>query len=89
MFYLKEIVDYYKEVAGVKVANNLKNKLLRATQKLSTLPDIGVPEEFDIHEYRSLILDNYKIIYRVEPPYVYVIDVFDTRQGPEKIKRNL
>jgi plasmid stabilization system protein ParE len=52
MFYLKEIVDYYKEVAGVKVANNLKNKLLRATQKLSTLPDIGVPEEFDIHEYR-------------------------------------
>tara|TARA_R110001592_G_scaffold299603_1_gene570656 strand:- start:1665 stop:1787 length:123 start_codon:yes stop_codon:yes gene_type:complete len=28
-FQLKEIYDYYKEVAGVKVARSIKNKLIK------------------------------------------------------------
>tara|TARA_B110000090_G_scaffold207823_1_gene260105 strand:+ start:842 stop:1027 length:186 start_codon:yes stop_codon:yes gene_type:complete len=40
--------------------------------------------------YRHLIITNYKIIYSVneEIEAIKIVDVFDTRQNPIKLKRN-
>ena len=35
--------------------------------------------------HRYIIRGNYKIIYKIQNQKMYITDVFDTRQNPEKI----
>ena len=52
-------------------------------------PFIGQIEENLIElkqEQRYLVEGNYKIIYRVIDKEIYITDVFDCRQNPQKIK---
>lgn len=37
--------------------------------------------------HRYIVEGNYKIIYRVVGNEIYIVDVFDCRQNPQKIKR--
>lgn len=48
-------------------------------QKESYLESTGL-------EYRRLIEGHYKIIYRVIEETIYITDIFDSRQDPEKLK---
>ena len=36
--------------------------------------------------HRYLVEEHYKIIYRVIDDVVYITDIFDTRQDPDKMK---
>lgn len=36
--------------------------------------------------HRYIVNDNYKIIYKIQIDKLYITDVFDTRQDPDKIK---
>lgn len=37
-------------------------------------------------EHRRIIEGHYKIIYRVEGQAIYITDIFDSRQDPNKMK---
>ena len=37
-------------------------------------------------EHRRLVVSHYKIIYRVEEECIYITDIFDSRQDPDKMK---
>jgi len=39
-------------------------------------------------EHRYVIRGNYKIIYKIQHKNVFITDIFDTRQDPEKIIRS-
>jgi len=39
-------------------------------------------------EHRSIIRGNYKIIYKIKQKKVFITDIFDTRQDPDKKNRN-
>lgn len=55
---LKEAFQYYKEVAGIKVANSIKEKIYGKTRKLSRYPEIGQKENNPIVaalDYRYLV----------------------------------
>lgn len=89
---LREIFTYYKKEAGVRVANKLVTEIINEVFKLQQHPDIGQKEEIlisRIQAFRYLVHNNYKIIYWVnsEKFRIEIIDVFDTRQNPIKIKR--
>lgn len=36
--------------------------------------------------HRRIIEGNYKIIYRVEGENIYITDIFDSRQNPDKMR---
>jgi plasmid stabilization system protein ParE len=60
--------------------------------KLQKQPDIGQIEELltdRIQNFRYLVHKNYKIIYwiNIEQSRIEIVDVFDTRQNPVKVKR--
>jgi plasmid stabilization system protein ParE len=77
-------------VAGDKVASKIRKSIFNATKPLIKQPLIGQIEENLIElkqEHRYLVEGNYKIIYRIINNDVYITDVFDTRQNPEKMKR--
>jgi len=89
---LKNIFEYYKEKAGINVAKKLVSGIAKETLKLKKQPTIGQEEELlknDPRELRYLVYKNYKIIYLVllEKNRIEIVDVFDTRQNPVKLKK--
>ncbi len=88
---LNEIYRYYKEVAGVKVAKSIKNKIIKKPSLLIKQPEMGQLEDNPIvanRGYRYLVEGNYKIVYKVynEEKEILISTVFDTRQNPTKLK---
>jgi len=86
---LRQIFDYYADVASKSIAHKIVKSIFNRTVLLKTHPKIGTIEEHlsdTPYKYRYLIEINYKIIYRISENVIYVTDVFDTHQNPEKIK---
>lgn len=87
---LKSIYEYYKVHVNVTVAHKIKSKLFAATSNLSEHPLIGQIEENlkSLNQnHRYIVEGNYKIIYIIVRNTIYITDVFDCRQNPEKMKR--
>jgi toxin ParE1/3/4 len=89
---LQQIFDYYKQNAGLKVTRRLVEGIVSKTEILRKNPSIGQAEELlsdRIEEFRYLVHRNYKIIYwvNIKMKRIEIVDVFDTRQNPLKVKR--
>lgn len=88
---LKDIFDYYKVKASLKVAKTLALGITNEASKLKKQPTIGQVESFinDSEDFRYLVFKNYKIIYHIniKKKRVEILDVFDTRQNPIKLKQ--
>ncbi len=89
---LKNIFDYYKQKASLKVARKLVLGITKEAIKLKKHSEIGQEEtllESDSRDFRFFIFKNYKIIYLInlEKNRIEIFDVFDTRQNPVKIIR--
>ncbi len=88
---LNKVIEY---ITGNSINNALaifhkiKDKYLR----LFTFPNRGkiVPElqEYGILLYRELIVESWRIIYRISDNYIYVLSVIDSRQNAEDILLN-
>jgi plasmid stabilization system protein ParE len=90
---LNRIYIFYKDHASTRVAKNETKKIARATVRLKKQPEIGQVEELlkgRSHEFRYLVHQSYKIVYWInrQENQVEIVDVFHTRQYPEKIKRS-
>ena len=89
---LKKNFKYLKENASHRVAKNENRKIVLETLRLKKLPEIGQVEprlENRTKELRYLVHQTYKIIYWInnEKKQIEIMDVFDTQQYPDKIKR--
>ena len=90
---LQTIFEYYFKKASPRVAQELIESIIQHTKNLSTHESIGVKEPLlkeREKEFRYLVFKNYKIIYwhNLEKNRIDIVDVFDTRQNPIKMKRN-
>lgn len=75
-------------MAGIQVAQDIKSRIFEKTQLLSKNPEMGSIELGLDHlglGHRYLVSGNFKIIYLLQGSNVFITDVFDTRQNPEKI----
>lgn len=87
---LKDIFDYFAIKANKKVAHEIRHQILTSTRQLKENPESGSIElqlEQLKQPYRYLVCGNYKVIYRIYSNQIIIMDVFDTRQDPLKIKR--
>ena len=86
---LKNIYIYYRIVANVRVALKIKKNIFNAAKAIIKRPFIGAIEENLIElkqGHRYVVAGNYKIIYRVIVSDIYITDIFDCRQNPQKMK---
>jgi len=85
---LKDIYNYYKEVANENIAIKTKKGVFTSTRQLIKHPNSGQLEETlkKLNEsHRYLVAGNYKIIYKYVREGILITDVFDSRQDPKKI----
>jgi plasmid stabilization system protein ParE len=86
--HLREIHDYYKQFVSKKIADKIKHGIIEKLKSIQNNPQIGQKEEFLEHlklNHRRMVEGNYKIIYRVDDETIFVTDIFDARQNPDKI----
>ncbi|MCL2246036.1 MAG: type II toxin-antitoxin system RelE/ParE family toxin [Lentimicrobiaceae bacterium] len=86
---LDKIYDYYM-TKSPRAAAELYNKILDAVEILKTQPSVAPIEQILFgcsEDYRSLVVGNYKIVYFVKDEFVFIVQIFDCRQNPIKLKR--
>ncbi len=90
---LKKIYVYYDTEVGATLALGILQQLLSHVDVLIDHPEFGRVEELLMDrpgQFRFLVCQNYKIIYLINnlKERIEILDVFDTRLNPEKIKRS-
>ncbi len=86
---LEEALDFIAPEVSREKLIEIRDSILDAADTLTLQPLQGQKEPFLEHMglgHRRLVVDHYKIIYRVDGEYIYVTDIFDSRQDPDKIK---
>jgi plasmid stabilization system protein ParE len=85
---LVNIIEYIAEDSPQNALNILKS-IRKQASDLYTLPERGriVPELYDqgILQYLELIIEPWRLIYRVSEQEVYVLSVIDSRRNVEDI----
>jgi plasmid stabilization system protein ParE len=86
---LEEALNFIALKVSYNKLNEIKGNILDAADTLILQPLQGQEEPLLEHlglEHRRLIVSHYKIIYRVIGECIYITDIFDSRQDPEKMK---
>ncbi|MES2139639.1 MAG: type II toxin-antitoxin system RelE/ParE family toxin [Bacteroidota bacterium] len=86
---LKEIYQYYKREASITIARRIKDSILERIKILKDYKELGPIDEhlkFLNLSHRKLTEGNYKIVYRIEKNIIYITDIFDSQQDPDKQK---
>lgn len=86
---LERAVEFYEHKLPANKLNSLFMEVLDRVESLGFTALHGQLEPSLSGEgkgHRRLIEGHFKIIYRVEDETVYVTDIFDSRQHPEKMK---
>ena len=86
---LDEIHAWYRTQASAAVADHIVEDILAVTRLLEQFPYGGQVEPWLAQQglgHRRVVVGNYKVVYRVLEDEVRIVDVFDSRQDPLKMK---
>lgn len=84
-FDLKDILDFYIERNGSAVySKKLYSRLSNSIQLLAKNPFLGIKTDFD--NVRSLIKDDYQIIYEIFERKILILIIWDCRRNPDDIR---
>jgi plasmid stabilization system protein ParE len=86
---LQEALDFIAPKVSYEKLIEIRDGILDKADSLLLHPLKGQKEPFLEHlglDHRRLVEGHYKIIYRVVDEYIYVTDIFDSRQDPDKMK---
>lgn len=88
---LEQCLRFLIEEQGVSIqkAGEIALKLLDRAGELVANPMLGQIEPHLVHlgmGHRRVVEGNYKVIYRIGDDCVFILDFFDTRQHPRKMK---
>lgn len=86
---LEAIYDYITEHRSAAVADRLLDAFLEKVSTLERYPERGsVPKELDalgIREFRQILLDTYRLLYRVSGSRVVILVIADGRRDMQAL----
>lgn len=89
LFNLEETLEFISTEVSHEKLMEIRNRILDKADTLLLQPFKGQKEPFLDHlglGHRRLIEGHCKIIYKVEGEHIYITDIFDSRQDPDKMK---
>ncbi len=89
---LDKIADYYSTNANEDVAERLVVGIVAKATALQRFPNLGVLDPNLVNArftYKYVVYKKFKIIFRKTKNVIYINDIFDARQDPQKlVERN-
>ena len=89
LFSLEESLAFIATKVSNEKLIEIRDRILDKADTLLLHPLKGRKEPSLEHlglDHRRIIEGHYKIIYRVIEEYIYITDIFDSRQDPDKMK---
>lgn len=92
---LADHIAYARQEFGVTTARRWMNRVNKIEARLRRYPESYTPEPFVLnkrHLYRSaLMMKNFKLVYVYYPSSdtVRIVDIWDMRMNPEKLKKRI
>ena len=86
---LKETLEFIAPGVSHEKLIEIRNKILDKTDTLLKQPFLGQAEPCLEHlglDHRRIVVGHCKIIYKVVGEYIYITDIFDSRQDPDEMK---
>ncbi len=87
---LKKIYHYFRRKGNGKKGREIRKSVLEKAKLLRDNPFLGQVEEelasMGLGHRYLVVKPNYKIIYLVAEPTIFITDIFDTRQDPTKMQ---
>ncbi len=86
---LEEALAFISHKVPHKKLIEIRDEILDCADTLVLHPLQGQEEPYLEHlglGHRRLVVSHYKIIYRIIEDYIYITDIFDSRQDPDKMK---
>lgn len=86
---LEETLEFISQEVTYEKLMEVRNEILDKADTLLKQPLTGQKEPFLEHlglGHRRLVVGHCKIVYKVEGEYIYITDIFDSRQDPDKMK---
>lgn len=89
---LEEAIKFLREKQKLPPAkiDSIITQLFDRADSLSENPRSGPYEEYLEHlgeGHRRIVEGHFKIIYKMYSDYIKIVDFFDTRQDPDKMRR--
>jgi toxin ParE1/3/4 len=89
LFSLEEALNFISPKVTHDKLIEIRDEILDVADTLLLQPLLGQEEPFLEHlglGHRHLVAGHYKIIYRVVGESIYITDIFDSRQDPDRMK---
>ena len=89
LFSLEEALDFIAHKVPHEKLIEIRDEILNGADTLLLHPLQGQEEQLLEHlglGHRRIVVSHYKIIYRIIEDYIYITDIFDSRQDPYKMK---
>lgn len=87
------ILAYGAQAFGVEIVQQLNDRIEDYVSRLAGNPLMGAIEPLLSNrrlEYHSLVVhEHYKLVYRIEEPRIYIVDLWDTRREPNELSRRI
>jgi plasmid stabilization system protein ParE len=87
---LQKINDYESAKGNRAKGRRVAGKIYKRAKELEKFPELGPPEKSlkRLNQgHRSLLVGTlYKIVYLIAKPVIFITDIFDVRQDPDKMK---
>lgn len=86
---LEEALEFIAPKVSFGKLMEIRDKILDKADTLLLNPLKGQKEPYLEHlglNHRRIVQSHYKIIYRIIGEYIYITDIFDSRQDPDKMK---
>lgn len=80
------VVDYILQGWPVDIATRFIDKVEKRLETLSVFPNIGIPSSKEDKVKAIVVTEHNKLYYRVTEEFIEVLNLFDTRQDPQKNK---
>ena len=85
---LEDIRDYIAKDSEF-YALRLLEKVFQGIEKLNTFPESGrVVPEVELKNIREIILMNYRIIYKIEKDFIYILAIIHASRDINNVKIN-
>jgi len=89
---LEDIFLFYEE-KNIQVARKIISDIRQATRQLATFPEMAAVEQLLSNRpeiFRSLVVkQTYKVVYFIKNQYIYIADIWDCRQNPNKLSKRV
>ena len=86
---LEKLLEYLETKQSKRVKDNFIKKLDRSLQILKEKPESSPKSEILKGLHRCVITKQTTVFYKFDSKNLYVVTIFDTRQNPDKIRKEI